>query len=299
MIDPGLKNRVVLITGGNNPQGIGAATAKAFAAQAASVFIHYFRIEGPPPGVRVPGESEPPGIAFYYAMQTRSAEPIVGEIREQGGRAEAWEADLADPAVVPELFDRAEKEFGPVDVLVNNAADYRADTFLPETTLERGDRQLWAEGPAKSTITAESHDRHFAVNSRAVALLTAEFARRYLERGGRWGRIINVSGDASVGAPGEISYWASKHALESYTRAAAAELGPHGITVNVVSPGPVQTGYIAPELEREVIRDIPLRRVGRPEDLADAIVFLASEQARWITGQLLFVHGGHRMALGR
>ncbi|NNG17022.1 MAG: SDR family oxidoreductase, partial [Gemmatimonadales bacterium] len=184
--------------------------------------------------------------------------------------------------------------FGAVDILVNNAADYEADTFLPE----RGGRALWAEGPTTSTVTAQSHDRHFAVNARAVALLTAEFARRYLERECGWGRIINVSADCSRGSPGEISYRASKYALESYSRSAAAELGPFGITVNVVSPGPVQTGYLAPKIERELVADIPLRRVGRPEDIADAIVFLASEQASWVTGQVLVVHGGHRMSLG-
>jgi 3-oxoacyl-[acyl-carrier protein] reductase len=96
----------------------------------------------------------------------------------------------------------------------------------------------------------------------------------------------------------EISYRASKYALESYSRSAAAELGPYGITVNIVFPGPVQSGYIPPEAEATLVKDIPLKRIGRPEDIANAVVFFASEQAGWITGQLLFVHGGHRMALG-
>ena len=128
--------------------------------------------------------------------------------------------------------------------------------------------------------------------------MMAEFARRHVERKQRWGRIVNVSADCSEGCPAEVSYRASKYALESYSRSAAAELGPFGITVNIVSPGPIQTGYIAPEMEEELIRDIPLRRVDQPSDIADAIVFLASDQARWITGQLLCVHGGHRMSLG-
>lgn len=300
MIDPGLRGRVALVTGGNNPQGIGAATAMALAAQGAAVFIHYFRqsTEVSQSTTRESGGVEVPGLPFYFAMQAKSADEVVQTIRGQGGQAESWEADLTDPAVVPELFDRAEQAFGPVEILVNNAAEYRADTFLPEAGLERGDRALWAEGPVTSAVTAESCDRHFAVNTRAAALLTAEFARRYLEREQRWGRIINVSADCSWGSPGEISYRASKHALESYSRSAAAELGPFGITVNVVSPGPVQTGYISQEIERELIAEIPLRRVGLPADIADAIVFLASEQARWVTGQLLVVHGGHRMSQG-
>lgn len=299
MIDPELAGRVALVTGGNNPHGIGAATAKALAAQGAAVFIHFYRqqVASAEPR-RESADSGSPGLEYYMSMQAKTADEVVRAIRDQGGKAESWEADLGDPAVVPELFDRAEQAFGPVEVLVNNAADYEADTFLPQTGPEGGDRALWAGGPVTSAITAESHDRHFAVNTRAVALMTAEFARRHIQSERRWGRIVNVSADCSRGCPGEISYRASKYALESYSRSAAAELGPFGITVNVVSPGPIQTGYIAPALEPELVADIPLRRVGRPEDVADAVVFFASEQAGWVTGQLLLVHGGHRMSLG-
>ena len=231
-------------------------------------------------------------------MQTKSADETVRAIREQGGRAACWEADLADPAVIPELFDTAERELGPVDVLVNNAAEYQADTFLPPQSFEDGEPALWEGGPLTGTFKAETHDKHFAVNTRAVALTMAEFIRRHVEHDRSWGRIVNVSADCSWGCPKEISYRASKYALESYSRSAAAELGPFGITVNVVAPGPVQTGYISPPMEDELVPDIPLRRVGRPTDIADAIVFLASDQAGWITGQLLCVHGGHRMSLG-
>ena len=299
MIDPGLKDKVVLITGGNNPYGIGAATAKALAAQGAAVFIHYFRqsIE-PEGGGNIAGNGNTPGMPFFLSMQTKSAEETVQAIRQKGGRAESYEGDLADPDLIPILFKKAEQEFGPVEVLINNAADYLADTFLPEMTMEEAEHVLWEGGPLTSTINAESHDRHFTVNSRAAALMMAEFARRHIEGKRHWGRIINVSADCSWGCPREISYRASKYALESYSRSAAAELGPFGITVNIVAPGPVQTGYITPELEKELVTDIPLRRVGQPEDIADAIVFLASEQARWFTGQLLYVHGGHRMSLG-
>ena len=158
---------------------------------------------------------------------------------------------------------------------------------------------ILADGPPIATINAESHDRHFAVNSRAVAMLMSTFARRIIERKTQWGRIINISADCAWGCPKEISYRASKYALESYSRSAAAELGPYGITVNVVSPGPVQSGYITAEIEQMLIPDIPLRRVGQPEDIANAVIFFASEQAGWITGQVIFVHGGHRMAFGQ
>jgi len=126
----------------------------------------------------------------------------------------------------------------------------------------------------------------------------AEFSKRLIVNN-NGGRIVNISADCAWGCPGEVSYRASKYALESYSRSAAAELGKYNITVNVVSPGPIQTGYISPEGEKAIIPEIPLRRVGKPEDIANAVLFFASEQANWITGQLLFVHGGHRMALGQ
>jgi 3-oxoacyl-[acyl-carrier protein] reductase len=223
---------------------------------------------------------------------------MVAAIREAGGTAGHWDADLRDPKNVALLFEKAENAFGQIDVLVNNAAEYAADTFVPSHASEPMGK-LWEAGPEVSTINVETHDLHFSVNSRAVAMLMAAFARRIIERKADWGRIINISADCAWGCPREVSYRASKYALESYSRSAAAELGPYGITVNVVSPGPVQSGYIAPEVEAALIPDIPLGRIGKPEDIANAVVFLASEQAGWITGQLLFVHGGHRMALGQ
>ena len=101
--------------------------------------------------------------------------------------------------------------------------------------------------------------------------------------------------DGAYHFPGEVSYGASKFATESYSRSAAIELGQYGITVNVVSPGPIQTGWITPDIEKREIANIPLRQIGQPEDVADVIIFLASKQARWLTGQILYVGGGHAM----
>ncbi|UCD81505.1 MAG: SDR family oxidoreductase [Desulfobacterales bacterium] len=237
-------------------------------------------------------------MAFFFEQQQKTADEVVASIRASGGSAESWEGDLRNPEHVDRLFEEAEKAFGQVDILVNNAAEYVADTFLPPTALGK-EATLWEGGPTISTINAESHERHFAVNSQAAAILMAAFARRIIERKTKWGRIINISADCAWGCPKEISYRASKYALESYSRSAAAELGPYGITVNAVSPGPVQSGYISLQMEAALIADIPLRRIGRPEDIANAAVFLASDQASWITGQIIFVHGGHRMALGQ
>ncbi|KPJ77853.1 MAG: hypothetical protein AMJ54_06710 [Deltaproteobacteria bacterium SG8_13] len=298
MIDPGLKDKVALITGGNNPFGIGAAIARALATHGAKVFIHYFRMpaELSDKDKKI-NDVQKPGLTFFFKQQAKTADEVMASIRDAGGSVGSWEGDLREAENVHRLFEQAEKTFGHVDILVNNAAEYTADTFLPDSTL--GEKtEVWEKGPATTTIDEASHDRHFAVNSRAVSILMSKFAGRIIERQKRWGRIINISADCAWGAPMEISYRASKYALESYSRSAAAELGPYGITVNIVSPGPVQSGYIPSDAEDALVTDIPLKRIGRPEDIANAVVFFASEQAAWITGQLLFVHGGHRMTLG-
>ena len=297
VIDTGLKDKVALITGGNNPFGIGAAIARALAFHGVKVFIHYYRqsreVSDNEQNVL---ESGNPGKVFFFRQQTKTADEVLASIRDAGGTAESCEGDLREPENVHRLFEQAEKTFGHVDILVNNAAEYTADTFLPHNVL--GEKtEVWET--TLSTIDEDSHDRHFAVNSRAIAILMRKFAGRIIEKQKKWGRIINISADCAWGSPMEISYRASKYALESYSRSAAAELGPHGITVNIVSPGPVQSGYIPLEAEKALIRDIPLRRIGKPEDIANAVIFFASVQAAWITGQLLFVHGGHRMALGQ
>jgi 3-oxoacyl-[acyl-carrier protein] reductase len=180
-----------------------------------------------------------------------------------------------------------------VDVLVNNAASDKVDTFIPTEELKKS--PLFIDAYPMEPISAKSHDENFAVNSRAVALMMKEFASRHIARNARWGRIINISTDGAYSHPSNVSYGASKLAMESYTRAAAHELGPYGITVNVISPGAVQTGWMPAELKEELEKSYPLRRVGVPEDIADAVVFFASEQADWITGQVLHVGGGNRM----
>ncbi len=288
-MDTNLKGKVVFITGVNNPYGIGAATARAFVAEGAKVFGTYLLL---PPRTSTTNIF---GGEYYDALVARTPDEVIGAIRERGGEIEVVPADLADPAIIPGLFDSAEKLLGPVDILVNNAAHDNPDTLVPQNNLGAASKTVW-DFPI-SAITADSHDKHFAVNSRAVALMMAEYASRFVSRGAKYGRIINVSTDGASGFGTEVSYGASKHAMESYSRAAAKELGNFGITVNVVSLGAIQTGWVMPELERKISAETPLGRIGKPGDVADVIVFLASEQARWLTGQLLYVGGGHQMPL--
>jgi 3-oxoacyl-[acyl-carrier protein] reductase len=287
MLDTKLRNKVVLITGINNPYGVGAAVAKAFAAEGAKILGTYLPL--PPKPVR----SGPFGLDLYEALITQAPDEVIAAVRKLGGVIEVVPADLGDPAIVPGLFDRAESEFGPVDVLVNNAAYDAPDSLAPQKGAARGNKTVWDH--LISPLSADSFERHFSVNSRAVALMMAEYARRFCDRGARGGRIVNVSTEGAYGFPTEASYGASKQAMESYSRAAAWELGPYGITVNIVSPGAIQTGWIAPDLEKKISAETPLGRIGKPEDVADVILFLASEQARWLTGQMVYVGGGHRM----
>lgn len=291
MIDPCLLGRTVLVTGANNPHGIGAAIAEAFASVGAKLFLHYYR---DCTSEQIVGEGDTPGESFYRQQQRNSVDKVLTGLHRIGATAGGYEADFADPAILATLFDEAERFCGPVDVLVNNAAAWRSDTFIPAGEPTRNSFiESWTA--KASAVTAEIFDREFLVNTRAPALLMKEFARRHVQRGSSWGRIINISTDAADCFPSETSYGASKQALESYTRSAAIELGQFGITVNVVSLGPVQTGWITQELERALVPTIPLGRIGHPSDVADVVLFLASEQARWITGQRIYVGGGHKM----
>jgi 3-oxoacyl-[acyl-carrier protein] reductase len=289
MIDPGLHGKIALITGANNPLGIGAATALALAGQGVDVFITSFRR---PPTMSASGMAEARkaragGPAFYEAVGQQPPEDVAREIESRGVRAAWHEADLADPASVPALFDLCERRLGPVDVLINNHAHWQPETFDPAL--------VTAEGFGMKLTNAALMDAHYAVITRASALMMAEYVRRHLARGAKWGRIVNVSTDAADAHLGAVSYAAAKHALESYSRSAAVELGQYGITVNIVAPGPIQTGWLGPVEEAEIGRKTPLGRVGRPEDVADVIVFLVSGQAGWLTGQLIYAGGGWKM----
>jgi 3-oxoacyl-[acyl-carrier protein] reductase len=294
MVDTGLKGKTAFVTGANH--GIGAAIALAFAREGADVFVTYKRLSPEQYGAKGPqarGGTSRPGPGLYYEIVARDAEDVVRSIRALGGNCQAREADLSDPGAIPLLMDEAERIFGKVDILVNNAAHDKPDTFLPAGELPTSG--LFGGDYSMRPITAATHDEHFAVNSRAVALLMAEFARRHIARKSIWGRIINISTDGASGHGWNVSYGASKYAGESYARAAAAELGPYGITVNVVSPGAVQTGWLTEDEAEALAKRYPLRRIGTPDDVAAAVVFFASGQADWTTGQVLFVGGGNRM----
>ncbi len=185
MIDPGLKNKVAIVTGANH--GIGAAIAISFARQGAKVMITYLRQSLELYGV-TKEEAEGatvPGRAYYCKMISQSAEKVISKIKELGGECYAWKADLSEPNTIPELFDVAEKKLGEVDIVVNNAAFDNPDTFIPEEELTKN--PLFADEYRMHSITSDSHDQHFTVNSRAVSLMMAEFAKRHIKCKSKWG----------------------------------------------------------------------------------------------------------------
>ena len=260
-----LSGRTALVTGGNS--GIGAAISRAFARAGASVAVHYLKAQVLP---------DEPVVIGHVVPGRAAAEVIAADVRAEDVNVALVAADLTERGAARRIFDEAEERIGPIDILVNNAAHFEN----PDTIFD---------------IATSTLERYFAVNVRAAVLLMQEFAIRFRMRRDSGGRIINISTDAAHCFPTQIAYGASKAALEAFTRSIAYELGPYNITVNAIAPGPVQTGYINDELERQLLPSIPLRRIGLPEDIGDMAVVLASDAARWTTGQVIQVAGGHAL----
>ena len=270
MIDYGLKDRVVLITGVNNPQGIGATTALAFAREGAKLVLVYKKVFRPFDAEKT-GRN---GADRYYAANAGDAGVLENRLREMKADYILLESDISDEASVKDIYSTALKRFGRVDILVNNAA---TDDETGHDTIER--------------ITRDVVDDTFAVNVRGSILMMRELIVHRSD----YGRIINVSTDASQIFAGQITYGASKATLEALTRSVALEVAQYGITVNCVAPGPTQTGWIDADFEKTVQSLIPMAKLIDPEDIADTILFLASDKAKMLTGQVIKVSGGHAL----
>ncbi|MEK1897066.1 MAG: glucose 1-dehydrogenase [Rhizobium sp.] len=245
-----LTGKVAVVTGGS--KGIGAAIAKALAAEGAQVVVN-------------------------YASSKAGAEAVVQTITAAGGKAIAVQGDVSKAEQAQGLVDAAVKEFGQLDVLVNNSGVYE---FAP---IEQ--------------VTEEQYRRMFDVNVLGV-LLSTQAALKHLGEGGS---VINISSAAtSLAPPASSVYTGTKGALDSITSVLANELGPRKIRVNAILPGIVETegthtaGFIGSDFERSAVTQTPLGRIGQPDDIAGVAVFLASDDARWLTGERLVASGGFR-----
>ena len=270
MVDYGLKNKVALITGANNPQGIGAAAALALVREGAKVVLVYKKI----PRVFDENKTGFNGPDRYYKANAGNAGAVENRLKELKADHLILESDISNETSVKEIYAAALERYGKIDILVNNAADCDCDGF---DTVEKVSQQII--------------DDTFAVNVRGTLLMTREFIN---SRKG-YGRVINLSTDAAQIFAGQITYGASKAAVEALTRSIALEVAPYGITVNCIAPGPTQTGWINEELEKAVLPLIPIGKLIKPEDIAETILFLAGRQAEMITGQIIKVSGGHAL----
>lgn len=251
-----LDGKIALVTGASRAAGIGAAVVRLLAQAGADVFFTYYT---------------PFDLQMPWKIQADEPHQLLEQVQRLGRRIDHCEADLSDPATPAAIFDQAEAALGPVDILINNAA-YDIETDIHH-------------------LTAEILDRHYAVNMRGAALMCAEFARRHDGRPN--GRIINlVSGELVSPMPDNLPYVMTKGAMDALTISLSGSLASQGITVNAVDPGATDTGWMTPEFLTQWTQQAPFGRVGTPQDAAHLILFLASPQGGWITGQILHSRGG-------
>ena len=242
-----LDGRVAAVTGASGT--LGGAIARACAAEGASVVVHYSR-------------------------SADAAATLVEAIRSAGGRAEAVQADLSEPDQAVRLVEGAQRAFGGIHILVNNAGTTR------DTLVLRMKEEDW-----QAVINTNLSGAFFCTKA-----VLREFLRQ------RAGRIINITSVVGqIGTVGQANYAAAKAGLIGLTRAVAREVASRGITVNAVAPGFIEAGMtvqLLPDVVKRYAEQVPLGRAGKPEDVAAAVVFLASDDAAYITGQVLNVDGG-------
>lgn len=253
-----LADRTALVTGTSRRTGIGAGIARRLAADGARLFLTSWS----------PADAEQP-----WGTDPEGQESLVAELRATGAEVTHQAADLADPDTPAELLNAAVGAYGDVDILVANHA--RSSTY------------------DLSQLTAAELDLTYAINVRATLLLAKEYAaRRDPARREHGSVVLFTSGQHKGPMSGELPYAASKGALHQLTASLAEALLPSGVTVNTVNPGPTDTGWSTPELYEWVRERSPSGRWGEPDDVARLVAWLVSDEARWITGQVIDSEGG-------
>ncbi|GAA2226024.1 SDR family oxidoreductase [Streptomyces nogalater] len=261
-----LRGRTALVTGASRRAGIGHAVARRLAAYGASVYLHHHV----PHDAAMPWGADSPDAV---------ADSVREALADPGARVASGPGDLADPAEPARLVRTVTEEFGRLDILVANHALSGSDGTLDD-------------------IDAAMLDAHWAVDTRSVLLLVQAYARSRaaLPEDAPGGRVVLMTSgqDLGGGMPGEIAYALQKGALASVTRSLSTALADRGITVNAVNPGPVDTGYATGELHTAVAARFPAGRWGAPDDPARLIAWLATDEAGWITGEVVNSEGGFR-----
>ncbi|MEU3526215.1 SDR family oxidoreductase [Streptomyces sp. NPDC038707] len=261
-----LRGRTALVTGASRRAGIGHAVARRLAAYGADVYLHH-HVEH--------DAAMPWGADSPDAVADSVREALAGP----GARVVSGPGDLADPAEPARLVRTVTEEFGRLDILVANHALSGSDGTLDD-------------------IDAAMLDAHWAVNTRSVLLLVQAYARSRaaLPADAPGGRVVLLTSgqDLGGGMPGEIAYALQKGALASITRSLATTLADRRITVNAVNPGPVDTGYATDEVRAAVAARFPAGHWGTPDDPARLIAWLATDEAAWITGEVITSEGGFR-----
>ncbi|MBB2924293.1 3-oxoacyl-ACP reductase FabG [Cellulomonas cellasea] len=246
--------RTALVTGA--ARGIGAATARRLAADGYQVAV--------------------------LDLREADAEATAAAIRESGGTSLALGADVADEEAVNAAVARVADELGPPTVLVNNAGILRDNLLFK--------------------MSADDWDAVLSVHLRGAFLVSRAVQQHQVEA--RWGRVVNLSSTSALGNRGQANYAAAKAGMQGFTKTLAIELGPFGVTVNAVAPGVIETDMMRAVAERTgmpyadllaaAAKEVPVRRVGQPEDVAAAVSFFCSEGASYVSGQVLYVAGGPR-----
>ncbi|EFM11057.1 short-chain dehydrogenase/reductase SDR [Paenibacillus curdlanolyticus YK9] len=254
-----LQGKIAIVTGASRQGGIGAAICRALASEGASLFFTHLHDYDKEVNPNDADEHWPDNFS--------------GELRQLGVQAAHMRLDHTEPGFASKLLDEVRKTVGLPTILVNNAT-YSVDADF---------RQL----------TESLIDAHCAVNIRGTFMLSAEFARMLEAERVRGGRIINLTSGQGKGAmPGNLIYAATKGAISVFTESLAAELAPLHMTVNAVDPGPTDSGWMSEEVKQTLLPRFPMGRVGLPEDAARLIAFLASDDAKWITGEIIHSRGG-------
>lgn len=253
-----LMNKIAIVTGASREKGIGTAICRELAREGADIFFTHW-------------STYDQSMDYFINEDVGWAQQLMEEIRSFGVRCESMELDLSQIEAPEILLNEVQEKLGLPSILVNNATHSVDVDFR--------------------SLNADILDAHYNVNIRGTCLLTVEFARRI--EGTHGGRIINlVSGQDKSPQPGNLAYVSTKGAISTFTKSVALELAPLHITVNAVDPGPTDTGWMNDELKEYLLPRFPMGRIGEPKDAAKLIVFLASEESEWITGQIIHSDGG-------